>query len=94
MTENLPLVQDEFPVPSNIDSVNVTLQDVQLMNVRLDHFIFKQLAVAWKKADSIMDIGACMAMTHRAIEKHRDHLLMPNAAQSSSKKESIVYPID
>lgn len=92
--ENLPSVAPEFPVPAELQNVNASLLDVQLMNVKWDHYIFTRLADAWRKADTIGDIGACMAMTHRAIEKHRDHLLMPNAHKSTTEKASYVYPLD
>lgn len=92
-TENLPAVQ-EFPLPEKLKDAGIPFLDVQMMNVHWDYFIFCKIAEAWKKADTITEIGMCQHLTNTQIEKHRNHLGYPNAYEATSKKTALVYPID
>ena len=95
--EGLPALSPPppFPVPDKVKSRSVTLEDVQDMNMVWDHYTFVRLAESWDQERSITEIAKCMAMTHRAIEKHRDHLLMPNAHRpTASEKATFVYPLE
>ena len=91
MDSDLP-VTNSFPlVPCDSTS---TFDKVQTNDAQIVHFSLQMVGEAWNQARSIDDIGKCVLLTCKMIEKRRDILGFPRGYKNNSAKDDYIYPID